>query len=151
MFRVVRSVLREGLTMQEPSSNRDVRLPLSLAAVADRRDQPRLSAEILGLDADGRLSLGVHVRVMNVSSGGALLEMQEWIRPGTRSELRLSKPAAEHDAERLSAQGQILRCWVHRLSPLRYRAALRFSALAPVTPVGGHPEEDLTVLLERPA
>lgn len=125
-------------------------LPLSLAAVTDRRSQPRLSAEILGLDADARLSMGVHVRVLNVSSGGALLEMQEWIRPGTRSELRLSKPART-ERERLTAQGQIVRCWVHRLSPLRYRAALVFTALAPVTPGRPEPDEDLTVLLERPA
>ncbi len=132
---------------QQPSSP----LSLSLAAVSDRRAQPRLSAEILGLDEDAKLSLGVHVRVLNVSSGGALLELQEWIRPGTRSELRLSKPAVANEAERLSAQGQIVRCWVHRLSPLRYRAALVFSRLAPVTAGPLHTEEDLTILLERPA
>lgn len=137
--------------MHTPSSQPTVPSPLSLAAVSDRRAQPRLSAEILGLDVDARLSLGVHVRVLNVSSGGALLEIQEWIRPGTRSELRLSKPAIAEDPERLSAQGQIARCWVHRLSPLRYRAALVFSALAPVTPGPEALEVDLTVLLERPA
>jgi len=120
--------------------------------VSDRRSQPRLSAEILGLDQDAKLSLGVHVRVLNVSSGGALLELQEWIRPGTRSELRLSKSAIASEAERLSAQGQIARCWVHRLSPLRYRAALVFASLAPVTPEASVPTEvDLTILLERPA
>ena len=138
--------------MNPPAPQPSSPLSLSLAAVSDRRAQPRLSAEILGLDEDAKLSLGVHVRVMNVSSGGALLELQEWIRPGTRSELRLSKPAPERVAERLSAQGQIVRCWVHRLSPLRYRAALVFSTLAPVTPGAPlHSEEDLTILLERPA
>ena len=137
--------------MQTPSPQPTTPVPLNLAAVSDRRAEPRLSAEILGLDADAKLSLGVHVQVLNVSSGGALVEMQEWIRPGTRSELRLSKPAMADDAERLSAQGQIARCWVHRLSPLRYRAALIFSALAPVTPRPETLEEDLTVLLERPA
>ncbi|MEP7118336.1 MAG: hypothetical protein ABI880_12185 [Acidobacteriota bacterium] len=136
--------------MQTPSSSTTT-LPLSLAAVSDRRAQPRLSAEILGLEVDARLSLGVHVRVLNVSSGGSLLELHEWIRPGTKSELRLSKPTPGHDVERLSAQGQIARCWVHRLSPLRYRAALVFSALAPVTPDDVAAGEDLTVLLERPA
>ena len=138
--------------MNQPPPPPSGPLPLSLAAVSDRRSQPRLSAEILGLDEDAKLSLGVHVRVLNVSSGGALLELQEWIRPGTRSELRLTKPAIAREAERLSAQGQIARCWVHQLSPLRYRAALVFASLAPVTagtPL--HTEEDLTVLLERPA
>jgi len=134
------------------SSPQNTPSPFTLATVRDRRSQPRLSAEILGLDADARLSLGVHVRVLNVSNGGALLELQEWIRPGTRSELRLSKPASELESEKLTAQGQVVRCWVHRLSPLRYRAALVFSAAAPTTP--GAPrgiDEDLTVLLERPA
>jgi len=138
--------------MQTSSSPQNTPSPLSLAAVSDRRAQPRLSAEILGLDADARLSLGVHVRVLNVSNGGALLELQEWIRPGTRSELRLSRSAETVEPERLSAQGQIVRCWVHRLSPLRYRAALVFSAAPPKAPGGAAgKEEDLTVLLERPA
>lgn len=139
--------------MHTPSSPQNTPSPLGLAAVSDRRAQPRLSAEILGLDVDARLSLGVHVRVLNVSNGGALLELQEWIRPGTRSELRLSRSAESDEPARLAAQGQIVRCWVHRLSPLRYRAALVFSAAPPKTPGGvtTAKEEDLTVLLERPA
>ena len=132
------------------SANTPGSLRLALAAVSDRRAQPRLSAEILGIDDDAKLSLGVHVRVLNVSSGGALLELHEWIRPGTRSELRLSKPVPDGTVERLAANGQIVRCWVHRLSPLRYRSAMVFTAQVPVTPTSA-PEEDLTVLLERPA
>jgi hypothetical protein len=137
--------------MNTSSSSQNPSLPFALAPVSDRRSQPRLSAEILGLDEDAKLSLGVHVRVLNVSNGGALLELHEWIRPGTRSELRLSKPVAEQEPERLTAQGQIVRCWVHRLSPLRYRAALVFSVAPPKSPRGPVAEEDLTVLLERPA
>lgn len=137
--------------MNTSPSPQNPSLPFALAPVSDRRSQPRLSAEILGLDEDAKLSLGVHVRVLNVSNGGALLELQEWIRPGTRSELRLSKPVVEQEPERLTAQGQIVRCWVHRLSPLRYRAALVFSTAAPKSPRGAAVEEDLTVLLERPA
>lgn len=137
--------------MQTSSSPQNTPTPFALASVSDRRSQPRLSAEILGLDTDARLSLGVHVRVMNVSNGGALLELHEWIRPGTRSQLRLSKSSEDQEPDKLTAQGQIVRCWVHRLSPLRYRAALVFSAAPPKSP-GTPPikEEDLTVLLERP-
>ena len=135
--------------MQTPSQPSASRPSFSITAASDRRSQPRLSAEILGLDVDARLSLGVHVRVMNVSNGGALLELQEWIRPGTKSELRLSRPASE-EPERLTAQGQIVRCWVHRLSPLRYRAALVFTATPPSSGESAR-EEDLTILLERSA
>lgn len=127
-------------------------LSLSLGAASDRRSEPRLSAEILGLDEEAKLSMGVHVRVVNVSSGGALLELQEWIRPGTRSELRLSKPKLDGETERLSAHGQIARCWVQSLSPLRYRVALVFAGVAPVMPATPlHTEVDLTIFLERPA
>lgn len=139
-------------TLQNPFS------PLSLAADRDRRSQPRLSAEVLGLEVDATLSQGVYVRVLNVSTGGALVELHEWIRPGTRSALKLSRPADEGSpADRMVASGQIVRCWVDRLAPLRYRAAMVFAAPAQApTPSGPVPSDlagatDLTVLLERPA
>jgi hypothetical protein len=116
----------------------------------DRRSQPRLSAEIVGLDAEATLSQGIYVRVLNVSMGGALVELQEWIRPGTRSALRFSRPIdGTTSVDRVAASGQIVRCWVDRLAPLRYRAAIVFvQAAAPLPPVEG---ADLSVLLERPA
>lgn len=122
---------------------------LHIAAERDRRSQPRLSAEILGLDVDASLSQGVYVRVLNVSTGGALVELDEWIRPGTRSAIRLSRPGdATTAAERHVASGQIVRCWVDRLAPLRYRAAIVFTAPStrPTAPVI---DEDLTTQLER--
>lgn len=138
-------------TLQNPFS------PLSLAADRDRRSQPRLSAEVLGLEVDATLSQGVYVRVLNVSTGGALVELHEWIRPGTRSALKLSRPAEEGaPSDRMVANGQIVRCWVDRLAPLRYRAAMVFAATAPTsTPPPAMDASagatDLTVLLERPA
>lgn len=128
--------------------------PLSALSMSsrDRRSQPRLSAEILGLDAEATLSQGIFVRVLNVSAGGALVELHEWIRPGTRSALRLTRPAESdtRSTDRLTATGQIVRCWVDRLAPLRYRAAIVFAPPATPKPStdGG---TDLTVLLERPA
>jgi len=127
--------------------------PLSLAAGRDRRSQPRLSTEVLGLAGDATLSQGVHVRVLNVSSGGALVELDEWIRPGTRSALKLSRPAQDGaPVDRMVASGQIVRCWVDRLAPLRYRAAVVFAA-PPGTSSSQSMNGDgpLTVLLERPA
>lgn len=128
---------------------------LSIATDRDRRSQPRLGAEVLGLDVDASLSQGVHVRVLNVSAGGALVELDEWIRPGTRSALKLSRPADDATpADRMVARGQIVRCWVDRLAPLRYRAALVFADQTPAP--GPAPDAhdvvvDLTALLERPA
>lgn len=125
--------------------------PLSLATDRDRRAEPRLSAEILGLDVDASLSQGVYVRVLNVSQGGALVELDGWLRPGTKSSLKLSRPGEDAGPrDRLIANGQIVRCWVDRLAPLRYRAAIVFSG-SPSTPPALEPPTDLTALLERPA
>lgn len=127
--------------------------PLSALSMSsrDRRSQPRLSAEILGLEADATLSQGIFVRVLNVSAGGALVELHEWIRPGTKSALRLTRPIETGDrpGDRLTANGQIVRCWVDRLAPLRYRAAIVFTPPAHTKPQAA--ATDLTVLLERPA
>lgn len=102
-------------------------LPFLSPAIADRRSQPRLSAEILGVDADATLAMGVPARILNLSPGGALLEIQEWIRPGTGSQLRLSRASDDGD-ERVVLAGRVVRCWVDRLSPLRYRAVIWFTA-----------------------
>lgn len=122
--------------METSSSHQKPSSALSFV-VADRRSEPRMSAEVLGLDSEARLSLGLHGRLINVSNGGALLELQEWIRPGTRTELRLFKPVANKEPEKITAFGQVARCWVHRLSPLRYRAAMVFEAASPVASVPG--------------
>ena len=139
--------------MPAPSSPARVSLPLANASAADRRSEPRLSTEILGLDDDAQLSRGVSARVLNVSSRGALLELDQWIRPGTRTEIRLSRPLVDGESERVTAQGQVVRCWVHRLAPLRYQAALLFAGPALATPPDGSPsaEVDLTLLLEQSA
>jgi hypothetical protein len=121
-------------------SDRPAPTPFNIGSVADRRTEPRLSAEVLGLNGEARLTLGVHVRVVNVSRGGALLDLGEWLRPGTRTELRLSRPIADAEpSQQLAATAVVARCWVHRLSPLRYRTALVFSGGGrPATP--GSPE-----------
>lgn len=134
---------------QSVPSSRPNPAPFDIGQVTDRRTEPRLSAEVLGLETDARLTLGVHVRVVNVSRGGALLEVQEWLRPGTRTELRLSRPAdGAEEPEVQSAMGSVARCWVHRLSPLRYRAALVFAGATPVVPEG-EGAVDAVLLRER--
>ncbi|MEZ5420180.1 MAG: hypothetical protein R2708_22960 [Vicinamibacterales bacterium] len=136
----------------DSSGNRSLS-SLILRADKDRRAEPRLGAEVLGLDVEASLTQGIYVRVLNVSSGGALVELQEWIRPGTRSSLKLSRTGQTGTAgERMVAIGQIVRCWVDRLAPLRYRAAMVFTAAPPVDGgPGAPPETDVTALLERSA
>ena len=111
--------------------------PFTFDDVADRRSEPRLSAEVLGLDVEARLTVGVHVRVVNLSRGGALLEQGEWLRPGTCTELRMGRPVAgSAQPQQLVASGTVERCWVYRLSPLRYRTALVFSGGGRSLPAG---------------
>ncbi len=49
-----------------------------------------------------------------------------------RSALKLSRPTEDGaPMDRMVASGQIVRCWVDRLAPLRYRAAMVFASPAP--------------------
>jgi len=138
--------------MNTSGTSQNAFAPLALAADRDRRSQPRLSAEVLGLEVDATLSQGIYVRVLNVSTGGALVELHEWIRPGTRSALKVSRPVSQGaPADRMVATGHIVRCWVDRLAPLRYRAAMVFASQAAAPPPPPAGSTDLTVLLERPA
>ena len=100
------------------SSARSVPSLFAIAPGADRRAEPRLSAEVLGLHGEARLTAGVHVRVVNVSHGGALLEQGELLRPGMRTELRVLRPGPDGQNELIAVSGVVARCWVHRLSPL---------------------------------
>lgn len=119
-----------------PSARRPVSPPAHVGSspiVAERRRDARLTSEALGLDVEARLGEAIHVRVINVSPGGALVEQRDWIRPGTPIELHLSRPVRGDHAEQLSAKGSIVRSWVHRITPLVYRSAILFEPVRPRT------------------
>lgn len=127
-----------------PSARRPVPRPPhggSPPIVAERRRDARLTSEALGLDVEARLGEAIHVRVINVSPGGALVEQRDWLRPGTPTELHLSRPVRGDHPELLSAKGCVVRSWVHRIAPLVYRSAILFepsrarAANAPQTPM----------------
>lgn len=65
---------------------------------------------------------GVDVALVEISHGGALVESSGPIRPGARTDLALD---AASGARRVLAV-EVLRCWVHALTPLLFRSALRF-------------------------
>jgi hypothetical protein len=75
-----------------------------------------------GLSA--RVRPGHRVAVVNVSEGGALLEAQQPLRPGTSLELQF-----ERSDERVRLAATVIRCGVSGLDPHRgptYRAGVAF-------------------------
>jgi hypothetical protein len=89
----------------------------------DRRAAARRAAAAYGFEYRGRLRAGTAVAVLNLSARGALLESAAPCRPGVSTELHLDAP----DGRRRTAAGEVLRCWVASLRPLRYRAAVAFA------------------------
>jgi hypothetical protein len=89
----------------------------------DRRAWPRM----LTLDrtdmALGRLRPGRPAQIVDVSSGGALIETDWRLLPGMRVELQVGEPVALY-----KVKGRILRCHVSMLGRerIRYRGALMF-------------------------
>ena len=75
-----------------------------------------------GLEHQAQLRPGLPVVVLNLSTRGALVESRLPCRPGGRTELQLDSP----DGRRRRAAGEVLRCWVASLAPLRFRSAVCF-------------------------
>lgn len=65
---------------------------------------------------------GLAVSVVELSTGGALVESSTPVRPDARTELGLDGL----DGRRHAMRARVLRCWVAALVPLRYRSAVRF-------------------------
>ncbi len=97
--------------------------------VAERRAAQRVSAlDNAGLN-QARLRPGRTARVIDLSSGGALIETDWRLLPGTRVELQLGWPVP-----RFRVAGRILRCHVALLDRerIRYRGALAFEECLPI-------------------
>ena len=94
----------------------------------ERRASPRISA----LSEEGleraRLLPGRTASVVDLSSGGALIETDWRLLPGTRVELQVGEPAV-----RFKVAGHVLRCHVWRLDRerIRYRGAVVFEQKVP--------------------
>jgi hypothetical protein len=73
--------------------------------------------------ARARLRPGRTAHVLDLSAGGALIETDWRLLPGTRVELQLGQPAAQ-----VNVAGKILRCHVALVDRerIRYRGALSF-------------------------
>ena len=83
---------------------------------------------------------GLLVTVVNISSGGALVESSGWLRPGARTELQLETRWAETLGlrRRQTVRGRLDRCHVAALDPLCYRGVIVFEELldADSSPMG---------------
>jgi hypothetical protein len=73
--------------------------------------------------ANGRLRPGRTAQIIDVSPGGALIETDWRLLPGTRVELQLGDPVTLH-----RVKGRIVRCHVALLDRerVRYRGGLAF-------------------------
>lgn len=93
------------------------------AIAHERRATPRVStAGSHGMER-ARLRPGRTAHVVDLSAGGALIETDWRLLPGTRVELQLGDPSAIY-----KVTGRILRCHVSLLDRerIRYRGALAF-------------------------
>ena len=96
---------------------------------ADDAEQPerRAWARVSTLDhvamANGRLRPGRPAQIIDVSPGGALVETDWRLLPGTRVELQVGDPVTLH-----RVKGRIVRCHVALLDRerVRYRGGLAF-------------------------
>ena len=93
--------------------------------VVERRAWPRISTAHSTHLACARVRPGRPAMVINVSQGGALIETDARLLPGTAVELQL----LGESAPRCRATGRVLRCHVSMLTGgrIRYRGALMFT------------------------
>lgn len=89
----------------------------------ERRAFARIPARTMDGMEQARLRPGRSAHVVDLSSGGALIETDWRLLPGARVEMQIGEPAAQ-----LQVTGRILRCHVARLARERvtYRGALKF-------------------------
>jgi hypothetical protein len=86
----------------------------------ERRQANRLPPEQTPWRRTALIRPGHEVQLVDLSSGGALVESSARLKPGLRTELHL------HGAHRRSIVGRIDRCRVTALDPIRYQGAIVF-------------------------
>src|SRR3954447_20580992 len=97
-----------------------------VASPADRRVHTRRSARDLNWLRAARISKGSEVQLVDLSEGGALLELDEPLKPGTLLSLDISGTGLE-----ATVPFEVLRCYVSRLQGevTIYRGACVFAHL----------------------
>ena len=96
-------------------------LETSALEQSERRSESRRSARSVRCMPNAVLRPGQTVFVVNINSRAALVESDARLRPGALTELQLAMRG-----QRTSIKGQLDRCHVSGLEPLRYRGVLVF-------------------------
>lgn len=112
----------------------------------DRRNFRRSGIGEHGI-ISARVRPGLVVMVIDVSAGGALIEISRRLLPGSAVDLEISTPH-----RRTSLRGQVLRCAVIRLhsTSVSYRAAIAFDRQWPCFLDGGWSEYPVPTSEARP-
>src|SRR5947208_12758494 len=99
-----------------------------MADTVERRAWPRVATGAWSDLARGKLKPGRPAQIVDVSAGGALIETDWRLLPGTRVDLQVGEPVALYNVK-----ARILRCHVSRLDRerVRYRGALVFEERLP--------------------
>ena len=99
-----------------------------MADTVERRAWPRVDTGTRADMARGKLRPGRPAQIVDVSAGGALIETEWRLLPGTHVELQVGEPVALYHVK-----ARILRCHVARLDRerIRYRGALVFEERLP--------------------
>jgi hypothetical protein len=99
-----------------------------MADTVERRAWPRIATAACSGLARGKLRPGRPAQIVDVSAGGALIETEWRLLPGTRVEFQMGEPVALY-----SVKARILRCHVALLDRerIRYRGALMFEEQLP--------------------
>jgi hypothetical protein len=105
-----------------------------VAAVAERRARARLSCAEATPAVLCRIRPGHPADVLDLSSGGALLETRRRLSPGSVIDIQW-----EADGRRHLTRAQVMRCEVAAVLPdtIVYRAAVRFERDLPFAPDRG--------------
>ena len=101
----------------------------------ERRASPRVPALMVSGMERARLRPGRTAHILDVSAGGALIETDWRLLPGTRVDMQLGEPVPL-----FRVAGRVLRCHVALLDRgrIRYRGALMFEEPLPFWEVATH-------------
>lgn len=90
-------------------------------ALSDRRDAPRMSADVMGRDVRLSIRGGAEAKPIDVSETGVLAETTSRLRPGGVVELLM-----QVDGVRSNVRATVIRSVVHSLGPTVFRTAFKF-------------------------